>query len=137
MLTEDRVNVGILHSFANAVFFCTLGELYAFKDCCESNIFGTLLKFKRYVPWIKLFKLLGRILLVLAIPTPFYIRLFIYYTWEHPEVMLRKESAAKLDLSTWFEYRVLHYFTPSHPALTLAYITYFFTGKIKTALKCI
>ena len=45
------------------------------------------------------------------------------------EVQHRQLAAKNVGLPVWWEYRILHFLTPTHPAVIAVYILYFATGK--------
>ena len=129
LLPENKVPVGVWKCLSRAIFMCQLKETDAFGDCCEANMCGCIREEQPY-PWINLCQLVGRIVLVLVAPFPFYIRLILYYMFEHAEVMKRREATAQVELSVWYDYRLLQYLTPTHPVMILIYIIYFMSGLV-------
>lgn len=66
--------------------------------------------------------------LLLLIPVPFYIRLFIYFKFEADEVSQRREAAQKNGLGESFNFlktNVIQYFTPTHGVFIASYVLYF------------
>ena len=66
--------------------------------------------------------------MVLLLPIPFYIRLGVYYVFEHPEIVDRYEAASVLGMPPEYNFRLLRYLTPTHPVFATAYIIYFLAG---------
>jgi hypothetical protein len=58
---------------------------------------------QRKVPWLTFWRKVGLALLVILIPTPYYLRLVIYYCFEYDEVMARKEAARRLGVEESFD----------------------------------
>jgi len=69
-------------------------------------------------------------LLIILLPTPYYIRVAILYKFEHVEVMSRKEAAHRLGLYESFETSLVHYLLPSHPLFICVYFVYVITAVI-------
>ena len=101
LLTENKVPVGFWRNLLRNVFFCKLRHIEPFQRCCRADmlrqpIFRRLLtrlcplrKLRSKLPWIMLWKKIGLALLVVLLPTPYYIRLIIYYKFEETEVRFR------------------------------------------------
>lgn len=65
--------------------------------------------------------------MLLLVPVPFYIRLFIYYKFEADEISLRREAMHKNGLGESFNFyraNVIQYFTPTHGIFIATYILY-------------
>jgi len=93
LLTENNVPVGFWRNVVRNVFFCKLRHIKPFRQCCIVDMLHPWIRRlfrlnsslpKR--PWIVAWKKIGLALLVLLAPTPYYIRLFIYYQFESTEV---------------------------------------------------
>ncbi len=129
LLQENKVPVGVWKCLSRAIFMCQLQETEAFGDCCEANMCGCLRQ-DEPLPWINLCQLVGRIVLVLVAPFPFYIRLIMYYMFEHPEIMARRDASARVNLGVWYDYRILQYLTPTHSIMIAVYVIYFMSGLV-------
>ena len=129
LLVENSVPVGMIDSLSRAIFMCKIRELDAFSDCCDANITGCVKTgHTKETQWIDICNLFGRILLVLFLPTPFYIRLIVYYIFENPEIMDRHEAADKVGLVMYYNYRLMQFLTPTHPIYITIYVIYFLSG---------
>ena len=133
LLTENAVPVGFWHSIASNVFLCRLRNVGPFRACCRTNMFRSCATSERTLPlptspWIKFWSNVGLVLLVVAVPSPYYLRLFVYYLFERKEVMARKATADRLGLAEAFGNSPLHYFTPTHPLFVFIYVVYFLTA---------
>lgn len=65
------------------------------------------------------------------LPSPFYIRLLIYYNYEHEEMIERRSAISRLGLTEKFNlYRtnVIQYFSPVHGIFLATYCLYFVVG---------
>ena len=51
-------------------------------------------------------------LLIVLAPTFFYIRVILYYAFEHDEAANRKAAADQLGLSIHYRYRLMQHITP-------------------------
>ena len=126
LLLENKVPVGIISSLSRAIFLCKIKELEPFKDCCEARVCGQCPCSNK--PWKSVCSFFGRVLLVFFLPLAFYIRLVVYYMFEHPEIEQRLEAASNLDLNVYYNYRLMQYLTPTHPMYLSVYIIYFVAG---------
>ena len=98
LLTENMVPVGFWRNVVRNVFFCKLRHVGPFIRCCRVDMLRQrtcrrvirriccFCKPKSPLPWILLWKKIGLVLLIILLPTPYYIRLFIYYKFESTEV---------------------------------------------------
>ena len=117
LLPENEVHVGLLTCLSKAIFFCKMREVPAIGKCCKANVFGQsnaiFCRKTREVPaigkccktnvfgkvhdrdndngdpyhWITPCYFVGRLLLVLCLPLPYYIRLVFYYMFEVGQVV--------------------------------------------------
>ena len=146
LVNEKRVPVGLLKTIFDSIFMCGLRKIGPFKTLCAHSIFGSCetkcLFFdlgicrklrQRILPcswyqkltWGVLARLTGGVLLVLLIPLPYYIRLIVYYKFEHEEIESRKKALENIGLDITYGNSVLQYLTPMHPVFILCYIIYF------------
>jgi len=101
LLTENMVPVGFWHNLVRNVFFCKLRHIGPFVRCCRADMLRQstcrhvlqmiccLCKLGSPMAWILLWRKVGLALLIVLLPTPYYIRLFIYYVFESTEVRFR------------------------------------------------
>ena len=129
LLPENKVPVGFWACLIRAIFMCKMQSADAFQGCCDANIYGCIHE-SRPVSWISICRVLGRVLMVLFLPFPFYIRLVVYFMFEEPEVLDRQHAADKVGMPMYFEYRLLQYMTPTHPLFIGAYIIYYISGMV-------
>lgn len=98
LLTENRVPVGFWRNVVRNVFFCKLRHVGPFIRCCRADMLRNrtcrhvlarlccLCNVRSPWPWILLWRKIGLALLIVLLPTPYYIRLIIYYVFESTEV---------------------------------------------------
>ena len=95
LISEKSVPVGLIHFLWNKFFLCGIRKHQPFLSCCQESIFGSwspkflwfpLMKkfycnmsWRQYVSWGHMFNLLGGLVVMAAIPIPYYIRVVIYY----------------------------------------------------------
>ncbi len=127
LLPENRVPVGLLRGLFGALFLCKIRHLEPFEDCCQSNAYGHCRSCKPQ-PWHGICAVVGRVLLVLSLPIPFYIRLVLYYLFESPEITDRQTAAEKLGLERTYDCRLLQFLTPTHPLYVGAFLVYLAAG---------
>ena len=77
----------------------------------------------------------GGLLLLAAIPLPYYIRVWVFYEYEEPEVHSRQEVLDDLDLKVKYQHNLIHYLGPAHGLLILIYIMYVLSFLILAALR--
>ena len=86
LLPENEVHVGLLACLSKAIFFCKMREVPAIGDCCQSSVFRMLRDKDKEkndpYHWITPCYIVGRLLLVICLPLPYYIRLMFYYMFE-------------------------------------------------------
>lgn len=136
MLKENTVPVGLLQTLFRTLIKCRVRHTGPFKECCKTNIFSTPPRRdggdeeNNYtgVTWSSCCRQLSKLLLVLLIPFPFYIRLGLFYVFEEAELLTRKEATEARGLNERYDNSVIHYFTPSHWFFITMYVIYAMTG---------
>ena len=122
---ENVVPVGLFYSLFSAIFRCQVQYLAPFRDCCKADLF----RFNNYrITWRKFCKKLAKILLILLLPTPFYLRLLVFYEFEYDELQHRKKAIEVGGLKEPLESSLLYYFTPAHGVFICMYILYVITA---------
>lgn len=124
LLTENRVPVGLWRSIGRSIFYCKIRNVGPFRACCEANMFSRCPCINRVMPWKYFWRKVGLVLMVICIPIPWYIRLWIFYRHEYAEVLLRKEATQKVGLKGNLDNSLLHYFTPEHWIFYVIYLLY-------------
>ena len=132
LLTENKVPVGLLERMARGIFHCKIRDVGAFKGCCYKDMYGAkpVAGSRAAFPWIKFWRPIGKALLVLCLPIPYYIRVYFYYKAESPEMERRKSVARSLGLEMPYSWRLVEYLSPLHPVWIFLYIIYFATAFI-------
>ena len=125
MQKENMVPVGLLYSICRAIFRCQIQFIAPFKDCCKTKMF-----YSNWftITWGKFCKKLAMILLILLLPTPFYMQLIVFYVFEYDEVEKRKRAIAVGGLKESLESSLMHYFTPTHGVFVSMYVLYIATA---------
>jgi len=121
MLKENNVPVSLFQSLFRAIFLCQMRFVAPFKECCKTNM---LYSEERSVPWAKFCRKFGKVLLIFLLPTPFYIRLIIFYTFEYDALESRKRAIALGGLKESYENSLIHYLTPTHSLFIFIYVVY-------------
>ena len=124
LVTEKNIPVGFWNRMRRFIFNCKIKNAGTFQQCCQSDVCG------RNTPklrWINVCKPIGKFLLVLFIPTPYYLRLLVYFFTEKPEIAARKEAADRLGLLQAYDWRLVSYLSPLHPVWIALYGIYFIT----------
>jgi len=125
MQKENVVPVGLFYSLFSAIFRCQVRFLASFRDCCKAKIFRSN---QSTITWGKFCKKLAKILLILLVPTPFYLRLVVFYKYEYDELQLRKKAIEVGGLKEQLESSLIHYFTPTNGVFICMYILYVITA---------
>lgn len=120
-LKENTVPVGLFHSLFNTLCKCQIRFVGPFKNCCKANM---LYSSRRIIQWGKCFRKFAKILLILLVPTPFYLRLIIFYDYEYDSLMNRKRAIQLSGLKESFENSLMHYLTPTHGLFVVMYLIY-------------
>jgi len=126
-LMENTVPVGLFQSLFRAMFKCHIRFAGPFRECCQTNM---LYSTERQVPWTKCFRKVAKVILILVIPTPFYVRLFMFYKFECEALVDRKRAVALAGLREPFENSLIHYLTPTHGLFVFIYIVYAVTALV-------
>ena len=125
MQKENVVPVGLFYSLYSAIFGCQVRFLAPFRNCCKAKIFRS----DRYkITWGRFCKRLAKVLLIMFVPTPFYLRLVIFYKYEYEELEKRKRATAECGLKERLESSLIYYFTPTHAVFVCIYILYVLTA---------
>lgn len=156
LISETSVPVNLLRFFYDVIFrcqpFCAPDGVEPLRSCCVEGILGTwsprflwfrLLRHsdcnrgcRECCPWSRLLHIIGGLLLVAALPFPFYIRLILYYIAEADEMADRRAAVDRLG---WrpplIDYNVLQWLGPSHPAFLAVYAAYFASTALLVALR--
>ena len=125
MQKENVVPVGLFYSLYNAIFGCQVRFLAPFRNCCKAKIFRSD---RCKITWGRFFQSLAKLLLIMFVPTPFYLRLVIFYKYEYEELERRKRATAESGLKERLESSLIYYFTPTHAVFICTYILYIVTA---------
>jgi len=126
-LKENAVPVGLFQSLFRAIFKCHIRFAAPFKECCKTNM---LYSDTQTIPWTKCFRRVAKILLILVIPIPFYVRLFIFYRFEYESLENRKRAIEIGGLKEAFDSSLIHYLTPTHALFICIYVAYAVTALV-------
>ena len=63
-------------------------------------------------------------MLLAAIPLPYYIRVWVFYEYEEPEIDARKDVLDSLGLKQKYNHNLIHYLGPAHGVMILIYVFY-------------
>jgi len=126
-LMENTVPVGLFQSLFRAIFKCHIRFAEPFRECCKTNVLHSE---GRQITWTKCFRKVAKILVILLIPTPFYVRLFMFYNFENEALVERKGAIALAGLKEPFENSLIHYLTPTHGLFIFIYVVYAVTALV-------
>ena len=125
MQKENVVPVGLFYSLFSAIFRCQIRFLAPFRNCCKAKMFRSD---RCTVTWGRFCKRLAKIVLILLLPTTFYLRLIVFYVFEYNEVEKRKRAIAMGGLKESIENSLMHYFPPTHGVFVCMYVLYVVTA---------
>lgn len=124
LLGEHHVPVGVMNLIYRMFCQCQIRTVGPCIDCCNASLLGCCNR-AFFIHWIHFWKAVALIFFIFAIPIPFYLRLLIYYGYEHDEITARKDVISKLGLSESYESNLVQYLTPTHPIFIACYVFYF------------
>uniref|UniRef100_A0A0B7B8C8 PLAT domain-containing protein n=1 Tax=Arion vulgaris TaxID=1028688 RepID=A0A0B7B8C8_9EUPU len=129
IIPENDPPTGLIRTIYDNLVRCKVKHLEAFTDCCESSIYASMENnFRNKISWHKFVQMFMKCFMLLMIPIPYYIRLFIYFKFEAEEITLRRTAIQKNGLGESFNFlrtNVIQYFTPTHGLFIASYILYF------------
>ncbi|KAL3880854.1 hypothetical protein ACJMK2_033060 [Sinanodonta woodiana] len=132
IIPEDDPPTGLIRTLYDNIVRCKIKALDPFTECCDRSIYASVQPHCRHkCTWHMCVKWLIKVLMLLLIPLPFYIRIVIYYKFEMAELSNRRSVIAQLGLQEKFNvYRenIVQYFTPTHPIFLVTYAFYFLSG---------
>lgn len=124
---QNEIQVGFFYSLFNAIFRCEVRFLDPFRECCGRKVFPSN---SFTITWSKLCKIFAKILLIFLLPTPFYLRLVIFYVFEIDELDRRKRAVKAGGLKESLGSSLMHYLTPTHGVFICMYILYIATAVV-------
>ena len=74
-------------------------------------------------------------MLLAAIPVPYYIRVWVFYEYEEPEIDARKDVLDSLGLEQKYQHNLIHYLGPAHGIMILIYVLYVLSFLFLAALR--
>ena len=132
VIPANEPPTGLLRTLYDNLIRCKIRNLDPFKACCNESIYGSLQPMIRHkCKWEDIVLVLVKILSMLMVPIPFYIRLYIYYRFEEQEFENRRHVISGLGLHHAFNpYRtnLLQYLSPTHSLFLATYIFYFLSA---------
>ena len=134
IIPANEPPTGLLRTLYDNLIRCKIRSLDPFKACCNDSIYGSLQPLIRHkCTWEDVILVLVKVLVLLMIPIPYYIRLVIYYRFEEHEFANRQQIVTGLGLKQAFNpYRVnvIQYFSPTHALFLATYTFYFLSGVV-------
>ncbi|KAK3579589.1 hypothetical protein CHS0354_017698 [Potamilus streckersoni] len=92
LVPEHDVPVGLLSSLYDSFVRCKIRKRQLVSDCCNSGICTCP------IPCYKCFRILMRIFIVCILGAPLLLRAYLYYIYEHAEMITRKNAALRQGL---------------------------------------
>ncbi|XP_046578754.1 uncharacterized protein LOC124286423 [Haliotis rubra] len=132
IIPENDPPTGLLRTFYDNLCRCKIKAIDPFLDCCDLSVYASLeSKFSHKLTWHQFVQALVKGLMLLLLPMPYYIRLFIYYKFEKHEMDHRYEALRNLHLNlryVFYKTNVIQHYSPSHGIFIAAYFFYFLAG---------
>ena len=121
LLPEDYAPVGLLQTLYETLIKCNIRKRSALVPCCTANVLSTS-PCDRTITWYKLLKKVMMLFLLVAIATPWIIRIAVYYAYEHTEMDLRRKTADEKSLRFYFPGNFTLLLTPLHMTFVIIYV---------------
>ena len=125
LLVENEVPVGVLSSFVDAFCRCKISKASPFRECCTADLYKSIHSIDKEVTWLSFFRKLNRIIVVLLLPLPFYIRLIIFYTFESEDISAKQRLLDSQNVHLSYDGGIMTHLTPTHPLYVTVYALYF------------
>ncbi|XP_050417814.1 uncharacterized protein LOC126831167 [Patella vulgata] len=134
IIPENEPPTGLLRTAYDNLVRCKIKGLEPFNECCDLSVFASLENsFKHKLTWHSCMQMFVKCMMLFMVPIPFYVRLFIYYKFEHDEMVQRRLAIKEVHLQEQFNYyrtNLMQYFTPTHGLFIAAYCFYFLSGLV-------
>ena len=125
---------GLLRTIYDNLIRCKIRRLDPFKACCDKSIYASLEPLiKHKCTWEKLVLIFIKIVCLFLVPSPFYLRAYIYYKYEKDEIDSRRFLRDKLNLTDVFNpYRsnFVQYYSPTSWLFLSVYSVYIIAGLV-------
>ena len=120
LLPEDYAPVGLMQSLYDTILKCNIRKRPAL-TCCNADV-CSMFPFDKSFSWYRLMKEISKLVVLIALITPWIIRVAVYYQFEHTEMHLRKDAADDRALQFYFPGNFTLLLTPLHVLFILIYI---------------
>ncbi|WAQ98934.1 hypothetical protein MAR_023307 [Mya arenaria] len=134
IIPANEPPTGLMRTIYDNLIRCKIRRLEPFKACCDKSIYASLAPlFKHTCTWENLVLMIIKIICLLLVPAPFYLRTFIYYKFEKEEIDARKELINELGLVRTFNpfrSNIVQYLSPTHSLFISAYSVYIISGMV-------
>jgi len=142
LLGEDEVPVALMRCLYHTLVRCNCPSVgrSPFKTCCVQSVLGSWSSKLLWIPlrcraaddgsgggctWQTVLRSVGWILLAVALPLPYYIRLCVFYAFEEDSEMADRRTAVdRLELRHGFDHDLFRWLTPTHGSLLVIYDLY-------------
>ena len=140
LLAEDEVPVGLMRCLYDTLVRCRCRPMRRspLDTCCSQSVLGSWSNKLLWLPlrrrddsgpvrsctWQSLLRSAGWLLLAAAVPLPYYMRLCLFYSFEHDEMDARRTAVDRLGLSYGFDHDLFQWLTPTHGVLLAVYGSY-------------
>lgn len=132
IIPENDPPTGLMKTFYDNLIRCKIKNLDPFSDCCDRSVYASLEpKIKHQLSWHFCCQIFVKFLILILLPTPYYIRIFIFYRFEEKELLSRKDALDDLGLKSTFQFyrqNLIQYLSPTHGLFLATYCFYFVTG---------
>lgn len=132
IIPANEPPTGLLRTFYDNLIRCKIRGLQPFKDCCSASIYASLQPFIGHkFTWEDLVLIFIKVVVLLLVPLPFYLRTFIYYRFEEEELTARRKFIHDLGFRQMFNpfrMNIVQYLTPTNALFISAYALYILSG---------
>ena len=132
IIPQNEPPTGLMRTLYDNLCRCKIKALSPFDDCCDLSIFASMQpNIRHQVTWHACVQALVKVLMLVILPFPYYIRLYVYYKFEHDEMKMRSEAAESLGMDTKYNFyrnNVIQYYSPTHGVFIATYCFYFLAG---------
>ena len=140
LLAEDEVPVGLVRCLYDTLVRCSCRPMRRspLNTCCAQSVLGSWSSKLLWLPlrchaegsarhccmWQTLLRSVGWLVLAVAVPLPYYIRLCVFYVYEEDEMADRRTALDRLGLTYRIDHDLFQWLTPTHAAVLTVYVCY-------------
>ena len=140
LLSEDEIPVGLVRCLYDTLVRCSCQPVRRspLNTCCAQSVLGSWSSKLLWVPlrcraegsarhccmWQTVLRSVGWLVLTVAVPLPYYIRLCVFYVYEDGEMADRRTALDRLGLRYGVDRDLFQWLTPTHGSVLAVYACY-------------